>query len=1143
MATSRGVNCGNEVLIRTSVGSYRFEGISREFTRKLYDWEKYRGISPRSSTFRLLGPGYTPFMQDSDEATLTESPSTTGKNRAFHWTLKRSKSDGSVFEGSLRDESFTVRRSTSLQSLISTNKLEDDTRMNTLPVSNNSQGIKDPSEDTTVDSEPEAMIVDIEDVIEETASPLTGVQPHQTPVYSVAASETISIAVPLGTVTSSHEPSPVFLVEAEDDENCEPWNGRKWIDPEACSSENSPRRFSLSEDWRERTFLDEDKSSWEPSCEGGNKENQGSTGLTEQTRCSILDFDDSVKSDRSIEWNRDTWDESCDEANRDSIALELPLTPIYESKNDTKKQEPSFENDNPGSAYFADNFETTSTTWNAEELMDSPRTWTKEMNETRKIEDLADESLNNGQTSDAENLQDDKNDQEAKKEKIILSTDSCTYQFAKTISSSDRRDSTETLSKLSNSNLDDNKDMSECCRDFNIKNETSAHYENCSSPELQTDVDRHYEILTFKRDTCGDTMNNHLYEPVDCHEEVRGSSYDDRNNCVRESLLPSKLAGVERSNLSETPKNLLTNSTVRTVPITVSRDNEARSLEKILINEETLNKIIVPTASAENGTKRIRNRFASVDRPDEVIGNRPSDCNPSTRITTRDNQIDCIKKDGSSARNVFVKTKRMIFGPFRRSEDRTSSRKESDGSIDGRLRRSSKSKSKSRSTSPKLGRQDALLRVSLSLPWPLRSTPKESEISFEAESRRSSGSKTEDVITVQQKNSPCEENRVNNKFNDRLTEEKSLSPIDVNRKKINCSDTKFVTAPINMCSFGTTSTRISERSDRSRITSIEQDRCNQTQNDEERGKVKCDQVNFEGKRDEERFSRKQDERKEQEIEFGQRQDEARQQDESHVKCDAVSSDLMHKLRILSDAAARREGRATIIESPIINDPESRSSRIRRAKESFLSRRGGPFCRSMTESAEAADPWRRSTSSQLSAETSKANEIMVITAESDEAENAGSRAKTASLTAQDEIVSLSEDRVDACQEKDLAIDAGVRSESLVKSASAGMINVDPNTFGRLVTTDRGCESLPRTIAKRRDSSGPLAKIVSKLRLSRLIRARNVDSGGMSTISTLCRQSLLIDMRGEPENRRSNERESEKNSIAEDKDKDEHSGESS
>ncbi|XP_070172532.1 microtubule-associated protein futsch [Polyergus mexicanus] len=1144
---ARGVNCGNEVLIRTSVGSYRFEGISREFTRKLYDWEKYRGISPRSSTFRLLGPGYTPFTQNLDEATLTESPSTTGKNRAFHWTLKRSKSDGSVFEGSLRDESFRVRRSTSLQSLISTDKLEDDTRINSLPVSNNSQGIKEPSEDIAVeDSEPEAMIVDIEDVIEETASPLTGVQPRQTPVYSVAASETTSIAVPLGTVTSSHEPSPVFLVVAEDNENCKPWNGRKWIGPETRSSENSPSSEpgSLSEDWRKRaTFLNEDKPSWQPPCEGDNKENQGSTGWTEKTRCSVPDLGDSVKSDQSIGWNRNTWDESRDEANRDSIALELSLTSIYEGKNDTKKQEPSFENGNPESAYFANNLETASTTWNAKELMDSPRTWTKEMNETGKMEDLADASSNNGQTSDTEDLQDDKNDQEIKKEKIILSTD------IKPIL--DRHDSTETLSKLSKSNLDDNKDMSESCRNLNIENETS-NYENCGSPELQTDVDRHYEILTFKTDIrVGDTTNNHLYEPVDCQEEVRDSSYDNKNTCVRESLLSSNLTATERSNLSETPKSLLTNSTVQTVPITVSRDSEGRCLEKILINEETLNKIIVPTMSAENGmknTERIGNRFASMDRPDEVIGNRSSDRDPSTRITTRDNQTDYIKKDSSSSRNVFIKTKRMIFNPFRRSEDRASSRKESDGSIEGRLRCSSKSKSKSRSASPKLCRQDALLRVSLSLPWPLRSTSKNSEIPLEAESRRSSGSKTEDVVTIQHKNLPCEENSVNDKkINDRLTEEKSLSSIDVNEEKINRPDTKFFTAPINMCLLRTTSARVFDRSNRSRITSIEQDRCSQTQNDEERSKVKCNQMNFEGKQnDEERFSQNQDKWKQGEIEFGQKADEGRQQDESHAKCDAVSSDLMHKLRILSDAAARREGRATVTESLIISDPESRSSRIRRAKESFLSRRGGPFCRSMMEPTETSNPWRRTsvTSAQISTKTSKANEITMITAESEETRNAASQAEMASLIAQDEIASLSEDRVDACQGKDLAIDAGVRSESLVKSASAGIINVDPNTFGRLVTTDRGCESLPRTIAKRRDSSGPLAKIVGKLRLSRLIRTRNDDGGGMSTISTLCRQSLLIDMSGVSENRGSNEHESEKDTVIKDKDKDDdHSDESS
>lgn len=156
--------------------------------------------------------------------------------------------------------------------------------MNVSPATNNSQtAIKDDAagEMMVEDSEPEAMIVDIEDVIEETASPLAGVQPHQTPVYSVAASETTSIAVPLGTVTSSHEPSPVFLVDAEEEEeeDCErEWNSRTWTgNSETRSNENnSPERFPISED--AIASLNEDKSNW-------------------------------------IE-NRDTWEESGDEANR-----------------------------------------------------------------------------------------------------------------------------------------------------------------------------------------------------------------------------------------------------------------------------------------------------------------------------------------------------------------------------------------------------------------------------------------------------------------------------------------------------------------------------------------------------------------------------------------------------------------------------------------------------------------------------------------------------------------------------------------------------------------------------------------------------------------------------------------------------------
>jgi len=655
--------------------------------------------------------------------------------------------------------------------------------------------------------------------------------------------------------------------------------------------------------------------------------------------------------------------------------------------------------------------------------------------------------------------------------------------------------------------IDNNKDTSEC-HGVDSESEALAHYESCGSPELQTDADRHYEILTFKTDMCGNTMDNRLYEPVDYHKIHSSSS--DRSNYIKDISSLSRVPETKKSNLLETPRSLFIDSTIQTIPVTVSRNNEMRSLEKILINEETLNKIIVPTACTESGTKsteRIRNHFRKANRQNDIAAVN----NYAPKKIIRDHQVECVKKDGSSTRNVFVKTKRMIFSPFRRSEDRPSSRKQSDSSVDGRLPHLSKSKSKSRSASPKLGRQDALLRVSLSLPWPLRSMSKESEIL----SRRSSESKTEEATMTQEKNSLCKENNVNNKRLNGESSNKDPPYIDEDQEEIQ-SDTELAT--MNVCSIGNTSARISKQLEKSKITMLERDpdacrmrdklKYNQTHDDGERDKIKCSQVQFEGKRDVER-NQKREERWQEEVKFGRKQDEAKQQNENHSRCDAVSSDLMHKLKILSDAAAKREGRTMTAESSVINSLESRSSRIRRAKENFLSRRGGPFCRSVMESADAAsnpeDPWRRMSTTQISArETSKLNEITVTASSSQESRYARNHTETTMLTVENETVSLGEIKID------------VRTDSLVKSASAGMINVDPDTFDRLVTVDRGCESLPRTIAKRRDSSSSLAKIVGKLKLSRLIRARNVDSGNMSTITTLCRQSLLIDMRNDPRN---------------------------
>lgn len=48
-----------EVVVPTSTGLYRFQGISSKFTRKLYEWEKAKGITAESSTFALLDPYYS----------------------------------------------------------------------------------------------------------------------------------------------------------------------------------------------------------------------------------------------------------------------------------------------------------------------------------------------------------------------------------------------------------------------------------------------------------------------------------------------------------------------------------------------------------------------------------------------------------------------------------------------------------------------------------------------------------------------------------------------------------------------------------------------------------------------------------------------------------------------------------------------------------------------------------------------------------------------------------------------------------------------------------------------------------------------------------------------------------------------------
>ncbi|XP_054267001.1 uncharacterized protein LOC128989158 [Macrosteles quadrilineatus] len=163
-----------EILIPTSTGLFRFEGISQKFTRKLYEWEKAKGIGPEASTFALLDPGYQP----PGSATSTQESSIDGM-ASIGSLLTRSKSMGSVVDiVAMTANQSTLTHQPSSLSLNHMEQLENNQLNCTL---RNSLEM----------GEPQAVIVDIEDVVEETAAPLpyTPAVECQTPVYCYAPSE------------------------------------------------------------------------------------------------------------------------------------------------------------------------------------------------------------------------------------------------------------------------------------------------------------------------------------------------------------------------------------------------------------------------------------------------------------------------------------------------------------------------------------------------------------------------------------------------------------------------------------------------------------------------------------------------------------------------------------------------------------------------------------------------------------------------------------------------------------------------------------------------------------------------------------------------------------------------------------------
>ena len=100
------------------------------------------------------------------------------------------------------------------------------------------------------------------------------------------------------------------------------------------------------------------------------------------------------------------------------------------------------------------------------------------------------------------------------------------------------------------------------------------------------------------------------------------------------------------------------------------------------------------------------------------------------------------------------------------------------------------------------------------------------------------------------------------------------------------------------------------------------------------------------------------------------------------------------------------------------------------------------------------------------------------------------------------------------------DAGAVSDEgmlLVKSASAGMINIDPDTYRKFYEQKGAVDQQPSTSDGQEGKTKAqacsrfgISSIASRFRRVKMRRSKDRDGGKMNTVSMLCRQSLLVDL---------------------------------
>uniref|UniRef100_A0A182NRR9 Uncharacterized protein n=1 Tax=Anopheles dirus TaxID=7168 RepID=A0A182NRR9_9DIPT len=155
-----------ELVVQTTKGFIKFEGISRKFTRKLFEWEKAKGIGPEASTIALLHPGYAPVVVETRGAVLENK-------REKSPALARSLSMDSI--APIPSASSISHQPSSL-SLNDADELKD---VDKDSGSNRRVSSNPELELSTEREEPGAVLVEVEDEVLEVVDPLMPVLPGE----------------------------------------------------------------------------------------------------------------------------------------------------------------------------------------------------------------------------------------------------------------------------------------------------------------------------------------------------------------------------------------------------------------------------------------------------------------------------------------------------------------------------------------------------------------------------------------------------------------------------------------------------------------------------------------------------------------------------------------------------------------------------------------------------------------------------------------------------------------------------------------------------------------------------------------------------------------------------------------------------